>query len=96
MKVKLLPCPHCGSDDLHSDTEIFKGRHFGFVECLDCPALMRTGTTEEEAVKAWNKRSLSKNMKERVLRKMVSSLKDQKNIPSDFAEILQKKFWDLV
>ena len=53
MSAKLLPCPFCGSNNVHSDTDC----RSGFVECLedDCWAMMR-GKTEKHAVIMWNRR----------------------------------------
>jgi Lar family restriction alleviation protein len=58
--IHLKPCPFCGANgsNLIYDTEILNGKPVGFVECLNCPAIIRSGNVGA-AVKAWNRRAKS-------------------------------------
>ncbi len=55
---KLKPCPFCGGEGCVQE-HVFKGltNTYGVV-CLDCCAEIRQFyRTEEEAIKAWNRRT---------------------------------------
>ena len=61
--IKLKNCPKCGGDYIISDTEIFRGKEVGFVECCSfvksgnddaCMEIVRA-STEEEAREKWNR-----------------------------------------
>lgn len=58
----LLPCPHCGSDDLYGPhlTEYIgdiRCPHW-WLECRECPCQMQVdGETPEALIAAWNKRA---------------------------------------
>lgn len=50
--IELKPCPFCGNEghlSQHGDSYI--------VSCFDCGAQIDYCASEEEAVKAWNKRT---------------------------------------
>jgi len=59
--MKIRVCPFCRNKDLFSipiDSRF--GNDVKYVECLDCHAHGPLATTDEEAVKAWNKRTYDK------------------------------------
>ena len=51
MSEELKPCPFCGSN------EIYSSPHIALIVCKKCRCWgPNTGTTEAEAVSAWNRR----------------------------------------
>jgi len=55
MKIKLLPCPFCGSNDVRHEKNIYcddDGEHDG-VECLRCDGMNR--------LDYWNRRAPTDN-----------------------------------
>lgn len=57
MTDKLLPCPFCASSDVHLRRHL--PAQMSWVSCRDCglEAPSETGTTDEDAVAYWNRRS---------------------------------------
>lgn len=53
MNDDLLPCPFCGSSELHEEGGIETFR----IGCDDCGAEGPTGVDELEATAAWNDRA---------------------------------------
>lgn len=47
---KLKPCPHCGGKAIEKGTERV------YIMCEDCESSIRTYSTSEEAMEAWNRR----------------------------------------
>lgn len=56
-KLKLLPCPFCGSKAELCTVKRFDGEiTLAFIRCNSCGSLTRSYSTEMGAIEAWNKR----------------------------------------
>ena len=61
IETSLKPCPFCGSNDIATEEEYSSDTGYSFgghiVICNDCEMQTKHYETQEEAVKAWNKRA---------------------------------------
>lgn len=61
-KVKLLPCPFCGSESpkVHEGRPAYEypsDEEWFYLKCVACGAKGSLESTDELAIKAWNQRS---------------------------------------
>ena len=61
-KIKLKPCPFCGSDDVVVEETYTSG----YVRCRDCGAEGGFRYSHDEAVAAWNRRTNAKELIARI------------------------------
>lgn len=63
MNEELKPCPFCGATDAEPWTDDYD---HDVVFCRHCGATGPQGTTQERAIKHWNKRTELNNYKEAI------------------------------
>lgn len=52
----LVPCPFCGGENL--DLQSYWNDHWHYIACLDCSARGGERLTKEDALEAWQDRSV--------------------------------------
>lgn len=87
MKTKLKTCPHCGGKATveHEELEFPEGEDWLRVVCEDCGSNSGWYRSEDQAVNAWNRRSVLKEHLPVPSKEMHKLLKKVNNILSRFA-----------
>ena len=105
-EIKVLPCPFCGREmstmDVNSDNATVC-----FVRCT-CSIAGPNAGTEELAVERWNHRASlveglpqadntqSKTLSPNIKEKFTEFVESQRDIPPEFAQVINDNFWDLL
>ena len=85
--VSLKPCPRCGGVEQSVVGINTRGEWDWWVECNTCPDSIRAVKSEDEAIKAWNRRYKENETKQEVKQQEVEQDGD---ITWDFYDLVVK------